>query len=131
MPHQYSDPGIPTLTQRAEPTLGPTQAAPAEQARRQPQVPVLTQVTDTPTLAPPTDAAGGADAAHTAWSSAAVAGTAAGTTGADAVLRSALQAELEQALRHAIDDAAAGLRARMEAELPALIERAVRAVRPG
>ncbi|WP_026640378.1 hypothetical protein [Bordetella petrii] len=129
MPHHYSDPGIPTLTQRAEPTLGSTQPAPAEQARPQPQVPVLTQVTDTPSSALPSDAAGGADAAHAAWSAAAAAGTA--TAGADAVLRSALQAELEQALQHAIDDAAAGLRARLEAELPALIERAVRAVRPG
>ncbi|CAP42108.1 hypothetical protein [Bordetella petrii] len=122
MPH-YSDPGIPTLTQRAEPTLAP-ESGTAGAAAHDADLPVLTQVAGHSVAGLPADAAGGAGLPQAAWS------TAAGAAG-DAVLRAALQAELEQALQRAVDDAAAGLRARLEAELPALIERAVRGVRPG
>lgn len=123
MPH-YSDPGIPTLTQRAEPTLAPDPGAAQAASAHGADLPVLTQVADRPGPEARADAAGGAGLPQAAWS------TAAGAAG-DAVLRAALQAELEQALQRALDDAAAGLRARLEAELPALIERAVRGVRPG
>jgi len=124
MPH-YSDPGIPTLTQRAEPTLAPDSGTAQAGSAHGAELPVLTQVVDQPGPdAQAADAAGGAGLPQAAWS------TAAGAAG-DAVLRAALQAELEQALQRAVDDAAAGLRARLEAELPALIERAVRGVRPG
>ena len=120
---QYSDPGIPTLTQRAEPTLAPDAGAPGAGAARGSDLPVLTQVADLPGSAAQAGAAGG-DSPQAAWS------TAAGAAG-DTVLRAALQAELEQTLQRALDDATAGLRARLEAELPALIDRAVRGVRPG
>ena len=71
-------------------------------------------------------AAGGAGLPQAAFS------TAATHTGADmAVLRIALQAEFEQALQQALDEAAATVRARLEADLPAMIERAMSKVRPG
>jgi len=125
MPH-YSDPGIPTLTQRAEPTLAPSAAErPAPYPAGTAELPVLTQVAGQPAPATHSHAAGGAGSPQAAFS------TAAGASATDAVLRAALQAELEQALQRAVDEAAAGLRARLEAELPALIERAARAVRPG
>ncbi|MBV7481976.1 hypothetical protein [Bordetella sp. BOR01] len=124
MPH-YSDPGIPTLTQRAEPTLSPVPDTPAAGGAHNADLPVLTQVADHPVPNTRADAAGGAGSPQAAWS------TAAGAGAGDAVLRAALQAELEQALQRALDDATAGMRTRLEAELPALIDRAVRAVRPG
>ncbi|GAB1578199.1 hypothetical protein [Bordetella petrii] len=125
---RYSDPGIPTLTQRAEPTLAPpTETAPPahSSAPAAPDLPVLTQVADEQAPPMPAHAAGGTGLPHAAWS------TATGVGAGDTVLRAALQAELEQALQRALDDASANLRARLEAELPALIDRAVRSVRPG
>lgn len=125
---RYSDPGIPTLTQRAEPTLAPpTETAPPahSSAPAAPDLPVLTQVADEQAPPMPAHAAGGTGLPHAAWS------TATGVGAGDTVLRAALQAELEQALQRALDDASTNLRARLEAELPALIDRAVRSVRPG
>ncbi|HYG45639.1 MAG TPA: hypothetical protein VEA17_22150 [Bordetella sp.] len=124
MPH-YSDPGIPTLTQRAEPTLAPVPDAPGPGGAHSIDLPVLTQVAGHTAPNAGSDAAGGAGSPQAAWS------TAGGSGAGDAVLRAALQAELEQALQRAVDEASDSLRARLEAELPALIDRAVRAVRPG
>ncbi|WP_019938520.1 hypothetical protein [Bordetella sp. FB-8] len=58
---------------------------------------------------------------------------AAPATGAfpEAVLRAALQADLEQAIQRATDEAAAMLRERLEAELPAILARAMSRIRPG
>lgn len=133
MPHP-SDPGIPTLTQRAEPTLAPATPTPPHQARSaHDDLPLLTEVADrdTPVVAPGTahvhapQAAGGAHSPQAAFS------TASHSDANTAVLRAALQAELEQTLQRAVDDATAQLRTRLEAELPALIDRAVKSVRPG
>lgn len=49
----------------------------------------------------------------------------------EAVLRAALQADLEQAIRTAVDEAAVVLRERLEAELPAILARAMSRIRPG
>jgi len=168
MPHD-SAPGIPTLTQRAEPTLA-TDDTPNSQDQHD-EVPTLTDIDDSSTMAEPAragignssvvagprqatsalqdqnavpmlaetidepedqarpseaGAAGGVGMPQAAFSAA--------SGGAEAnmtVLRTALQAELEQALQLALDDAAAGVRARLEAELPTLIARALSKVRPG
>lgn len=133
MPHP-SDPGIPTLTQRAEPTLAPATPAPPRQTRpERDDLPVLTEVADpdAPVLAPGTANAHAPQAAGGAHSPQAAFSTASQSDANTAVLRAALQAELEQTLQRALDDATAQLRARLEAELPALIDRAVKSVRPG
>lgn len=112
------DSGIPTLTQRA----GPALSAPRSPAT---ELPVLTHLAEH--AAPPAQvspAAGGTGHPH-AWSTASTAGA------SDVVLRAALQAELEQALQHALDEAMAGLHARLDAELPQIIDRVMRNVRPG
>lgn len=49
----------------------------------------------------------------------------------EAVLRAAVQAELEQAVNAAVQEASALLRERLEAELPAIMARALSRVRPG
>ena len=49
----------------------------------------------------------------------------------EAVLRAALQADLEQAVKAAVDEAAATLRERLESELPAILARAMSRIRPG
>lgn len=49
----------------------------------------------------------------------------------EAVLRAALQADLEQAIKAAVDDAAITLRERLEAELPAILAQAMARIRPG
>jgi hypothetical protein len=49
----------------------------------------------------------------------------------EAVLRAALQADLEQAIKVAVDEAAATLRERLEAELPAILAQAMSRIRPG
>ena len=43
----------------------------------------------------------------------------------------ALQADLEQAIKVAVDQAAATLRERLEAELPAILAQAMSRIRPG
>lgn len=48
-----------------------------------------------------------------------------------AVLRAALQAELEHAVHNAIDEAVTGIYARLDAELPTIIDRALLRVRSG
>jgi hypothetical protein len=49
----------------------------------------------------------------------------------ETVLRAALQAEIEQAVKAAVDEASELLRSRLEAELPALLAQAMTRVRPG
>jgi len=49
----------------------------------------------------------------------------------ETVLRAALQAEIEQAVKAAVDEASELLRSRLEAELPALLAQAMARVRPG
>lgn len=124
---QYTDPGIPTLTQRAEPTFTTRQPASHDDGPQiEDALPVLTDIDESAPWEHGPDIAGGTDAPHAALST-----TSASSAPTSAVLRAALQAELEQALNLAVDEAAARLRARLEAELPALIDRAVRQVRPG
>lgn len=119
MPHD-PDPGIPTLTQRAEPTLA-TDDTPNTQDP-QDELPVLTDIDDSSEAC----MAGGVGMPQAAFST-----VSDGVEANMTVLRTALQAELEQALQLALDDAAAGVRARLEAELPTLIARALSKVRPG
>ena len=47
------------------------------------------------------------------------------------VLAAGLQAEVEQLMRAALADAVAHLQARMDAELPAIVDRVLREVRRG
>ena len=49
----------------------------------------------------------------------------------EAVLRAALQADLEQAVTAAVDEAANLLRSRLQAELPAILAQAMSRIRPG
>lgn len=124
---QYSDPSIPTLTQRAEPTVTfPHDVDGPDTRHRSDELPVLTDKIEPAPWDAGTDMAGGAQTPH-----AAVSATAISTPPDLAVLRSALQAELEHALDLAVEQAAANLRARLEADLPDLIDRAIAKVRPG
>lgn len=124
---QYSDPGIPTLTQRAEPAATPAQPRVNDTAHRTADdLPVLTDIAESTEWSHSPDIVGGADTPQAALST-----TSVHSTPTSAVLRAALQAELEQALHRAVEDASIRLRARLEAELPALIDRAVSQVRPG
>lgn len=49
----------------------------------------------------------------------------------DPVLRAALQAELEHTVQQALDQAMAHVRENLEAELPLLVDRVMRRLRPG
>ncbi|BEG78677.1 hypothetical protein [Achromobacter xylosoxidans] len=148
MPHHPSDPGIPTLTQRAEPTLSPS-APPVGAAHGATDTypddafPLLTEVADAdvPVL---TDPAGGDDfplltdpvddhgvplltdapddGAGTAMPSDAP---------PPAILAARLQAEVEQAMRAALADAITRIQAHMDEELPRIVARVLRDVRPG
>lgn len=108
MPHHYSDSSIPTLTDRVEPGLD-SPRAPAATPRLQEQAPA----------APAPYESGPASAPDTPFQP------------GDAVLRAVLQAELEETLTAAIDEAMAGIRARLDAELPDILARVMRNVRPG
>ncbi|WKK16460.1 hypothetical protein QQL45_22030 [Achromobacter insolitus] len=132
MPSRSADPGIPTLTQRAEPSLYPSSAQDDADA------PVLTELADDepaydddafPLL---TDVADSPDAS---LDNAAVAPAPAQTAPAalpDATVLSArLQAEIEQLMREALADAIEEIQARMDAELPRIVARVLQDVRPG
>ncbi|MGE8655284.1 MAG: hypothetical protein ACN6O8_00845 [Achromobacter sp.] len=136
MPHPPSDPGIPTLTQRAEPTLSPP-APPAGGTPNdgfplltevaQDDIPVLTAAAgddDFPLLTAPVDDLGAP--LHT---------DAATATPCDmpppAILAARLQAEVEQVMRAALADAITQIQARMDEELPRIVARVLRDVRPG
>ena len=100
MPSHRYDPGIPTLTQRAEPALPPG-ADDADEA-----FPVLTEVAQpAPARSVPLPD--------------------------PAVLSARLQAEVEQLMQQALADAVEQIQARMDAELPVIVARVLRDVRPG
>ncbi|MGY6271695.1 hypothetical protein ACXIUT_18550 [Achromobacter denitrificans] len=119
MPSRHNDPGIPTLTQRAEPVLhepGSGAQAPvltdlandAGPAYADDAFPLLTEVAEAPD----------APAPHAPSPDAAVVGA-------------RLQAEVEQLMRAALADAIDQIQARMDAELPGIVARVLRDVRPG
>ncbi|KRC76253.1 hypothetical protein D3C87_264690 [compost metagenome] len=129
MPSRPIDPGIPTLTQRAEPSLyGPAGDDDA---------PVLTELADDAGLAYAddafpvlTDMADDAGASASPQPLAAAPQPAAPLPDAT-VLTARLQAEVEQLMREALADAIEQIQARMDAELPAIVARVLNAVRPG
>lgn len=134
MPSRPTDPGIPTLTQRAEPSLyipADDDDAPvltelaedAESAYADDAFPLLTDVAQDD--APPQPAA-----APTAAVRAAPAPSAAPLPDAT-VLTARLQAEVEQLMREALADAIDQIQARMDAELPLIVSRVLNGVRPG
>ncbi|MFY0475676.1 hypothetical protein [Achromobacter marplatensis] len=132
MPTRPNDPGIPTLTQRAEPTLYPPAADEAD-------APLLTERADGDG-----DGAGPAfaddgfplltEVAHAQEAEADAQAQAEATHAAlpDAtVLTARLQAEVEQLMRQALAEAIAHIQTRMDAELPGIVTRVLRDVRPG
>lgn len=145
MPRHPSDPGIPTLTQRAEPTLSlPGGAGGAADADPDDAFPVLTEVADddVPLLTEPaavddfpllTDPAEdhGVPSLTDADDDAGDWGAAAHATPPASILAARLQAEIEQAMRAALADAVAGIQARMDEELPCIVARVLRDLRPG
>ncbi|CAB3684663.1 hypothetical protein LMG26685_04465 [Achromobacter mucicolens] len=125
MPARTPDPGIPTLTHRAEPSFhdpadddadAPLLTELADEAGpvyEHDPFPVLTDVADDD--GPPEPAAAPALRALP-----------------DAtVLAARLQAEVEQVMRQALADAVTQLQARMDAELPAIVSRVLNEVRQG
>lgn len=132
MPSRSADPGIPTLTQRAEPSLYPPSAADDMDA------PVLTELADEsgpaydedafPLL---TDVADSADASPNATTPAAPVLAPLAPPPDATVLSARLQAEVEQLMRVALADAIEQIQARMDAELPRIVARVLRDVRPG
>ncbi len=141
MPARSSDPGIPTLTHRAEPSFHDPSDDDAD-------APLLTELADEagpvyehdpfPVL---TDVAGDDEPpAPQALLSAERAATPSTPSPAapalqvlpDAtVLAARLQAEVEQVMRQALADAVTQLQARMDAELPAIVARVLNEVRQG
>lgn len=150
MPARPSDPGIPTLTHRAEPSFhdpadddadAPLLTELADEAGpvyendpyEHDPFPVLTDVAsedDEPPVLPVSHTS-----AHRALPAAAPAPAAASAPPAplpDAtVLAARLQAEVEQLMRQALADAVTQLQARMDAELPAIVSRVLNEVRRG
>lgn len=128
MPSRSADPGIPTLTQRAEPTLH------APSADGSLDAPVLTELAgetgaacDDDAFPLLTEVAGAADASPPQTP---VPGAAAAPPDG-AVLGARLQAEVEQLMREALAEAIAQIQARMDAELPRIVARVLQDVRPG
>lgn len=132
MPHRPADHGIPTLTQRAGPTLPPS--APL------PDVPLLTEVALDSESAyadatfPPSTAA--AETGADAWSMPKAtkpdpAPDAPSDSSHASILAARLQAEVEQAMRQALTDAIEQIQARMDETLPHIVARVLQNVRPG
>ncbi|MGV2898929.1 hypothetical protein ACNPPY_24450 [Achromobacter sp. AGC78] len=138
MPSRSNDTGIPTLTQRAEPTLYAPRA-PAEPEDSGP--PVLTDRADDAPVPDADDAfpllTDIADGRGQDWDvdeAPAVHANATHTAAAlpDAsVLTARLQAEVEQLMRRALADAIEQIQTRMDAELPSIVSRVLNEVRPG
>nr|WP_314361194.1 hypothetical protein [uncultured Achromobacter sp.] len=129
MPSRPNDPGIPTLTQRAEPTLY-APPAPADE----PDAPVLTELADDafPLLTDIADDNGqdwNVDEAPAVHSAATQAPAAALPD--PSVVTARLQAEVEQLMRRALADAIEQIQTRMDAELPGIVSRVLNEVRPG
>lgn len=131
MPSRSADPGIPTLTQRAEPSLYPSSAQDDADA------PVLTELADDepaydddafPLL---TDVADSPDASLNNAAVAPAPAQAAPALPDATVLSARLQAEIEQLMREALADAIEEIQARMDAELPRIVARVLQDVRPG
>lgn len=130
MPTRPNDPGIPTLTQRAEPTLYPPAADEAD-------APLLTERADNDGVEP----AFADDAfpllTEVAHAQEAEADAQAQVEAAQAalpdptVLTARLQAEVEQLMRQALAEAIAHIQTRMDAELPGIVTRVLKDVRPG
>ncbi|MFD4839368.1 hypothetical protein ACFWP0_17825 [Achromobacter sp. NPDC058515] len=113
MPSRPTDPGIPTLTQRAEPSLyGPAGDDDA---------PVLTELANEP----------GPAYADDAFPLLTDVADAAAPLPDATVLAARLQAEVEQLMREALADAIDQIQARMDAELPVIVSRVLNGVRPG
>jgi hypothetical protein len=124
MPARPSDPGIPTLTHRAEPSFHD----PADDA----DMPLLTELADEagpvyendpfPVLTDEADEDVADDGPPPA---------AAPPLPDASVLAARLQAEVEQVMREALADAITQLQVRMDAELPAIVSRVLNEVRRG
>ncbi|MGS1006794.1 hypothetical protein [Achromobacter anxifer] len=132
MPSRSADPGIPTLTQRAEPSLyqpsAPDDADP----------PMLTELADDGAQAQDADAfplltevAEGVDASPDIIQPVAALPAARAATPDATVLSARLQAEVEQLMREALAEAIEQIQARMDAELPRIVARVLQDVRPG
>lgn len=150
MPARPSDPGIPTLTHRAEPSFHdpaddadtPLLTELADEAGpvyEHDPFPVLTDVADEDVAddGPPPSPEAARAAAPRAAISAAPAPPAGRAPAPPAplpdasVLAARLQAEVEQVMRVALADAITHLQARMDAELPAIVSRVLNDVRRG
>jgi len=130
MPTRPNDPGIPTLTQRAEPTLYPPAADEAD-------APLLTERADNDGVEPAfaddafpllTEVAHAQEAEADAQAQAEAAQAALPDP---TVLTARLQAEVEQLMREALAEAIAHIQTRMDAELPGIVTRVLKDVRPG
>lgn len=130
MPTRPNDPGIPTLTQRAEPTLYPPTADEAD-------APLLTERADNDGVEPAfaddafpllTEVAHAQEAEADAQAQAEAAQAALPDP---TVLTARLQAEVEQLMRQALAEAIAHIQTRMDAELPGIVTRVLKDVRPG
>lgn len=156
MPHP-SDPGIPTLTQRAEPTLSPSaslpdtpvltevadgdgQAYPDEsfplltdvaEAAESADFPLLTDAADPDDFPLLTEAADLPPATAPAPQAAMAVPPPALSAPPASILAARLQAEVEQAMRLALAEAIEQLQARMDQELPRIVARVLQDVRPG
>ncbi|CAB3688654.1 MULTISPECIES: hypothetical protein [Achromobacter] len=134
MPARPTDPGIPTLTQRAEPTLH-APLGPAE-----PDAPLLTDLADDtdaddafPLLTDVADGQGhdwDVDEAPAVYAAALQTPAPAALPDAS-VLSARLQAEVEQLMRRALADAIDHMQTRMDAELPGIVARVLSEVKPG
>ncbi|ADP14905.1 hypothetical protein AXYL_01567 [Achromobacter xylosoxidans A8] len=132
MPSRPADHGIPTLTQRAEPSLYPPSAEDDADA------PLLTELADDTAAAHDDDAfpllTDLADSSDTSLDTAIletpVPASRAGLPDAT-VLSARLQAEVEQLMREALAQAIEQIQARMDAELPRIVARVLQDVRPG
>lgn len=143
MPSRPTDPGIPTLTQRVNlESVAPARPddhlapMPDQQAARH-ALPVLTERAhadippwdDIPTLdavIPEASAPQATPDSDLPFSTAPLSSDAQA-----AVLRAALQAELEQVMQIALEEAIQGIRTRMDTELPGIVTRVLDRVRPG
>jgi len=132
MPSRSADHGIPTLTQRAEPSLYPP-ATPDDA-----DTPVLTELADDGAQAHDDDAfplltevADGDNASPDIISSEAAVPAARLAAPDATVLSARLQAEVEQLMREALAEAIDQIQARMDAELPRIVARVLQDVRPG
>ena len=132
MPSRSADPGIPTLTQRAEPSLYQPSAPHDADA------PVLTELADDGAQARDdeafpllTEVADGVDASPDIIQPVAAIPAARAATPDATVLSARLQAEVEQLMREALAEAIEQIQARMDAELPRIVARVLQDVRPG